>query len=214
MADGERLHPDPERDILLDARTLRGIAHPLRVRLLSLLRHDGPSTATKLGERAGVSSAAASYHLRSLASYGFVVDDEGPPDRHSRERWWRAAHRETWLRKLPDDPDTSAAVEQYLRAVARAYAARTEAWLDGLATAPREWSDVGTLSDTNVAVTPAEARRLGERLLALFAEYRRYEPGEPVPPGAGRLAVQWQLLPEPASDARDDGRNPDRGGGA
>src|SRR5918993_3162549 len=81
------------REVTLDARSLRGLAHPLRIRLLGLLRQDGPSTATLLADRLGLSSAATSYHLRQLAAYGFAVEDEERGV--GRERWWRAAHEST-----------------------------------------------------------------------------------------------------------------------
>jgi DNA-binding transcriptional ArsR family regulator len=62
--------PEPfEQDaVMLDPHNLRGLAHPLRVRLLGLLRSDGSSTATRLAERLGQSSGATSYHLRQLAA--------------------------------------------------------------------------------------------------------------------------------------------------
>ena len=66
--------PDAEHTVTPDARTLRGLAHPVRVRIIGMLRQDGPSTATKLGERLGLSSAATSYHLRQLATYGFIAE--------------------------------------------------------------------------------------------------------------------------------------------
>lgn len=72
---------------------MRALAHPLRGRLLGLLRLDGPSTATLLGQRVGESSGATSYHLRQLAVHGFVEDVEGAG--RGRERWWRAVHRST-----------------------------------------------------------------------------------------------------------------------
>ena len=70
----------------LDPRRLRALAHPLRIQLLSLLRKDGPATATLLAKRLGESSGATSYHLRQLAAYAFVEDD---PERSKagRERW-------------------------------------------------------------------------------------------------------------------------------
>ena len=37
----------------LDARSLKLLAHPLRVRIVGSLRADGPATATLLGERLG-----------------------------------------------------------------------------------------------------------------------------------------------------------------
>ncbi|NUT30943.1 MAG: helix-turn-helix transcriptional regulator, partial [Streptomyces sp.] len=75
----------------LDARTLRGLAHPLRMQLLSALRRGGPATASQLAEKLGESSGATSYHLRQLAAYGFVED--APDHGKGRERWWQAVHQ-------------------------------------------------------------------------------------------------------------------------
>ena len=66
-----------------DPSVLRALAHPLRGRLLGLLRTEGPSTATRLGQQLGESSGATSYHLRQLEAYGFV----GEARREGRERW-------------------------------------------------------------------------------------------------------------------------------
>ncbi|WP_336619167.1 helix-turn-helix domain-containing protein [Defluviimonas aestuarii] len=67
--------------------------HPDRLRMLGLLRVGGPATATGLAERMDLNSGATSYHLRQLASYGFIeaVDELGT----QRERWWRARHDAT-----------------------------------------------------------------------------------------------------------------------
>jgi len=86
--------PPPEPSVAVrDPRALRALAHPLRGRLLGLLRLDGPSTATLLGQRVGESSGATSYHLRQLAAHGFVEEVQGAG--RGRERWWRAVHRST-----------------------------------------------------------------------------------------------------------------------
>src|SRR4051812_29697142 len=76
-----------------DVRALRALAHPLRNRLLGLLRLHGPATASRLGRAVGESSGSTSYHLRQLAAYGFVEEVEGQGT--ARERWWRARHRMT-----------------------------------------------------------------------------------------------------------------------
>jgi DNA-binding transcriptional ArsR family regulator len=81
-----------EDRIKLSAQSLKGIAHPVRVRLQWLLREN---TATKLAERIGQSSGVTSYHLRQLAHYGFVTDDAALGN--GRECWWRAVHRSTTL---------------------------------------------------------------------------------------------------------------------
>lgn len=73
-----------------EVQALRALAHPLRLELLDLLRFEGPSTATLLGQRLGESSGATSYHLRQLAHYGFVSEI---PSEGKRERWWRYQER-------------------------------------------------------------------------------------------------------------------------
>src|SRR5690348_3555258 len=117
----------PEDRTSLSAHNLRGIAHPLRVRLLNLLREDGPSTATRLAERTGQSSGATSYHLRQLAQYGFVEED--PTRDGGRERWWRATTQTTSL-DAATYREAPAETEAYLRAVAAEYADRVDRWLN------------------------------------------------------------------------------------
>ncbi|RKS68473.1 helix-turn-helix protein [Motilibacter peucedani] len=188
----------PADELVLDARTLRGIAHPLRMRLLALLRREGPSTATRLAERVGVSSASASFHLRTLATYGFITEDEGPADKHGRERWWRAAHRGTRLDGIPAEPAGRVAAIDFVGVVAAAQAARMQSWVAAMDTAPAEWLDVGSLSDTTLDLTPARAQELLDRVDALLAEFQRHDPDRPLAPGEERVGFQWQLLPEPA----------------
>src|ERR671911_2321151 len=128
MARSSRPPPTPASVTVkrLDGGSLRALAHPLRVRLLSLLRGQGPATATILGERLGESSGATSYHLRVLAEHGFVVDE--PTRNRGRERWWRAAQDMTsWQpEQFLDDPDEQAA-EQWLSGF---HSRETMKWLD------------------------------------------------------------------------------------
>ncbi|CAN5434781.1 helix-turn-helix domain-containing protein [soil metagenome] len=187
---------DPERDVVLDARNLRGIAHPVRVRLLGLLRHDGPSTATRMGRRLGLSSGATSYHLRQLAAYGFVVEDADRAEQGGRERWWRAAHRSTWFTDPPEGPEGAAAASEYHRAIARSHAERDEAWLDEEPTAPMAWRRVAGLSDDRLLLDAEEAAELRERLLAVLQAYPRAEPGARPTGRQCPLVVHWHLLPQ------------------
>ncbi|WP_405697211.1 helix-turn-helix domain-containing protein [Streptomyces sp. NBC_01185] len=88
--DSDRSHRvlDPERD----SAALKALTHPLRLRLLGLLRQHGPATASELAVRTGESSASTSYHLRVLARYAFVAEAE---HRDGRERRWKAVHSVT-----------------------------------------------------------------------------------------------------------------------
>jgi predicted ArsR family transcriptional regulator len=190
--------PRPD-DVHLDARTLRGLAHPLRVRLLGLLRQDGPATATQLAARLGLSSAATSYHLRQLAQYGFITEDAGRGQ--PRERWWRAAHRTTTmdLRETANDPQTAAASEVYLRSVAQYYAAQLQAALDEMPHLDGAWRGAGTLSDTQLQLTPEQADELCERMWAVVESYPRVDgtaPGE-APAATRSVSVQLQVFARP-----------------
>ncbi|MQA79338.1 MAG: helix-turn-helix domain-containing protein [Streptosporangiales bacterium] len=215
----ERTYPrgfDPERDVLLDARSLRGIAHPLRNQLLGLLRHEGPSTATKLAQRLGLSSAATSYHLRQLAEYGFVVEDEGRGK--TRERWWKSAHRSTWFDRsmltsdADDEGETDALAEEYLRGVADKYIETIRAHVAESPSMPVEWQQVGNMSDVLLALTPDDATRLVEEIQDVIRRYPRYDATR-VPTDGRPVSLQYQLMPRTIRPAADQESGPGDGDG-
>jgi DNA-binding transcriptional ArsR family regulator len=192
MADQDR-----PAEIQLDARTLRGLAHPLRVRLLGMLRTDGPATATQLAERLGLSSAATSYHLRQLAEHGFITEDEGRGQ--PRERWWKPVHRSTsWDFGQLNEAESQEAGEVYLRGVAQTYAARVMDHLDELTTLPPAWRAAGTMSDVLLRLTPEEADEVATRMWAIAEEYRRADDETAdAPDDARRVNVQLHVFPHP-----------------
>ena len=57
---------------LTEATSLRAYAHPLRLRLIGLLRAEGPMTATQAAARLGDTVPNCSFHLRQLAKYGLA----------------------------------------------------------------------------------------------------------------------------------------------
>ena len=207
MTSPEDPRPVGSDEVHLDARTLRGLAHPLRVRLLGLLRQDGPSTATALAARLGLTSAATSYHLRQLAAYGFITEDAGRGQ--PRERWWRAAHRSTSLSlaEIGDDPGTIEAGEVYLRGVAQVYAQHLQAHLDELAVLPDRWRAAGNLSDVQLRLTPEETEELSARMWEVVEQYRPADAPDS-PAGTRRVSVQLQVFPRPGDpvEQRDTGR--------
>ncbi|MGB7980769.1 MAG: helix-turn-helix domain-containing protein [Candidatus Nanopelagicales bacterium] len=171
----------------------------MRVRLLGLLRTEGPATASQLAARVSESSGVTSYHLRQLAVHGFIVEDETPRS-NRRERWWRAAHRYTELRPIPDaDAETRALADGYLRSVAAAHADRIAQYIAGQATTRealgRDWSDVGDLSDYWLDLTSDEAAELGSAVHEVLGRFRSAVGGRPPAEGRQRVAVQLQAMP-------------------
>ncbi|MFD8407967.1 MULTISPECIES: ArsR/SmtB family transcription factor [Streptomyces] len=203
-------HPsdDPSLDegsVVLDAKGLRAMAHPVRVQVVGLLRKHGPSTATRLAERLGVNSGTASYHLRQLGAAGFVEEDTERGN--ARERWWRSVHRSTWFNdpELADrEPEAALAYQQ---SVASIYSLRTRQTLNELQTMPRVWRERFDLSDWALRLTPEETAALYQELGDVIGRYRRDTPenAATAPAGAERVGLITHILPElntPAPEER------------
>src|SRR5215208_1632855 len=69
-------------------RVLTALAHPLRRRLLDLLKVEGPATVSVLAARTGQAVGNVSHHLRVLGTAG-LIEDAPELARDRRERWWR-----------------------------------------------------------------------------------------------------------------------------
>ncbi|RFU82375.1 ArsR family transcriptional regulator [Streptomyces triticagri] len=192
----------------LDARSLRGLAHPLRMRLLAVLRDDGPATASRLAARLGESSGSTSYHLRQLARHRFVVEEPGRGK--GRERWWRAVHRsinsntEEFHRN--PDPAVRGAVNTLLHEMATGHAVELGAHLGTMHERP-EWIGGTVMSDWTLNLTVDQARALKVELFEVIARYDAAsgdtDPGDDDPGGAEPEAAAYRLqlhgFPRPAT---------------
>jgi DNA-binding transcriptional ArsR family regulator len=189
---------DPARDGIVTPRRLRGLVHPIRVRLLHLLETDGPATASQLGRRIGQSSGVTSYHLRILAEHGFVEEDTERGN--GRDRWWRPRYRALALSfRSPDDPGDPESVEvaeQYMRMVADGHYERMISYVNTLAGRLAELPTLPwTFSENPIELTHAEARSLATEVNALIQRYRR-EPGKPSDrEGTVHAMFQFQMVP-------------------
>ena len=162
------LHPPGTSARVHDATVLRALAHPLRGRLLGLLRLDGPSTASRLGARVGESSGVTSYHLRQLEAHGFVAEVEGRGT--ARERWWQAQHQMTsWdADELLDQPGGLEANEQMQRHQIEGWGRELRAWAEDGRVHGREWAAVAGLSDYVLRLRPDEAQQLLDEVYAVL----------------------------------------------
>ncbi len=198
--------PDPQTDVVIDAKGLRALAHPVRVQLIGLLRKNGPSTATRLAEQLGLNSGATSYHLRQLAASGFVAEDTERGN--ARDRWWKAVHQVTWWTDTDLAEEEPEAALGYLRSIVTAHTLTAQTALNAYETMPAEWRHAVDLSDMVLQLTPEEARGLAGELSAVIARYRRIDPEGPAPEGTERVAVVVHVLPEPQdTDDEQEGRS-------
>jgi DNA-binding transcriptional ArsR family regulator len=191
---------DPTRDALLTPRRLRGLVHPIRLRLLTLLQEEGPATASQLGRRIGQSSGVTSYHLRILADHGFI--DEATDRGNGRDRWWRSRYRTTaFTVRSPDDPLDAEGVEvaeQYVRMVVDNHYARMVGYVDsfmerGEQLAALPWG----FADAQIRLTFDEARALSADVNRLVERYRRGPTAGPDERTDGVDAIfMFQMLPD------------------
>ncbi|MFE9044318.1 helix-turn-helix domain-containing protein [Streptomyces sp. NPDC007818] len=180
---------------VLDPRSLRGLAHPLRIQLLRLLRLSGPATASGLAERLGESSGATSYHLRQLAAHGFVEDD--PTRGKGRERWWKAAQEGiSWDDSLYSDPDPEVrgAADLLLHEVASSHTQELSTWIATRHDWDDAWSSAADMSDFALHLPPDALRELSRRMHDLIDEYR--DAPEAQSPDAARVRLHLHAFPQ------------------
>lgn len=185
-----------------DSTSLRGLAHPLRVRMLDALVTYGPATATMLATRFGESTASTSYHLRQLARHGFVEED--PVRGVGRERYWRAYPGGA---ELDNDELAGDAADEALRLVVgefqRAQAGRLEHWLTvGYREAPREWGAATINATVHLRLRHDELAELSRQLTDVVDAWRdRVDHRTPDDaPDARNIEIQVRTYPVSGTD--------------
>ncbi len=148
-------------------QALKALTHPTRLRMLGLLRIEGPATATMLATRLGLNTGATSYHLRQLAQAGFVTDDSERGN--ARDRWWKAAHQSTTTDTAnpAGTPEERETLEAYLQSVVVVMTQQLQRSVEELALLPAAWGDAVTYSDWVVRLSPTSAKALVGRVMEL-----------------------------------------------
>ncbi len=187
--------PAPRDTVRLDANQLRTLAHPMRMRLVGLLRVDGPATATVLAQRVGTNSGQTSYHLRQLAEAGLVEDD--PDLGGGRQRWWRAAHDGmSWVSTdFVDDPDARAADSFLVGHLLRRHADDLGAWHETRDELSTEWLDASEVSDFWLDIGPTRLREMQDELHAVIQRYKDAENTHD--PDTRQVIVHLHAFPAP-----------------
>ncbi|KKK05655.1 helix-turn-helix domain-containing protein [Micromonospora sp. HK10] len=175
------------REVRIDHRQVRVLAHPLRMRLLGALRVKGPATATTLAGLLGTNTGATSYHLRQLAEVGLVVEDA---DRGTgRQRWWRAAHDVTnWeASDFDDDPDARAAIDWIQGDQVRLLAGHAEQWFATQDEWSPVWRNAFGMSDFFLTVSADRLAAIEAELWAVLERHR--QEADPAEPGAEQVQI-------------------------
>ncbi|WP_053203398.1 winged helix-turn-helix domain-containing protein [Jiangella muralis] len=184
----------------IDATTLRGLAHPLRVQLYDALVTYGPATATMLAERFAESTGSTSYHLRQLAKHGFVEED--PTRGAGREKYWRAypggAELDSYELSGGGSGEAARLVVDEFR---RVQSARLGHWLSaGHLQVPREWGQATINSTAHLRLRVEELAALSAELTAVIDAWRERVDGREPEAGDDARIVEVQLHTFPVPD--------------
>lgn len=183
---------DDARTVVPDASGLKALAHPVRLRILGLLRLDGPATASGLAQRLGLNSGATSYHLRHLERHGFVLEDAALGN--GRDRWWRAAHESTRTAHEELTPEEREATDAFGQAIALLHTEEVQRAVEERPLLPEEWRVASTLSDWHLRLTPDRARELTDTLDRLVSGWDEEPPDGP---GTQPFVVIVHAFPRP-----------------
>jgi hypothetical protein len=178
---------------LTDPKMMRALAHPARIAIWTHIGLHGTATATECAEVAGLSPSACSYHLRTLARYGFVEEDRSAAA-NGRERPWRARLLAFSMEDRPDAPAARVASQllvENLRAQAEEirtrYVARKSEY-------PAEWQAAAGEFFSGAFVTAAELDELRAKVQQVIAPYIRLEESERSP-GALPVRLMFDMFP-------------------
>jgi len=188
--------PFDEREIT-DTSWMRAMAHPLRWQILDVLRSSAdPMTATEISEQVGESPANCSFHLRTLAKYGFIEEAGGGK---GRSRPWRARDVAIEVNDEAgaDTPTGARALRDIIRA--RAFQA-IEAWEHGDTPYPPAWRDAAMSAEWELKLTLEDLAQIQDEFKAILDRYtaRDKAPDDAVQAKVLAWAFPIGVLPENA----------------
>jgi DNA-binding transcriptional ArsR family regulator len=190
----------PDLRQITDARTLRALAHPVRIALIEELTVGGPLTATEVGERIGESPTTCSFHLRQLAKYGLVEEAGGG---RGRARPWRMSAVGFHINAPRGDADSEVAATVLARMFLDRSLSRYRTWRDTRHTYPEQWRDATTDSTYLFHVTADELNEFKEELHRFLMDryWERLDDPSRRPPGAA--PVEMVVIAYPVSPPSD-----------
>ncbi|MCW2879228.1 MAG: transcriptional regulator [Sphaerisporangium sp.] len=161
---------------ITDSRVLAALAHPLRRRLMDVLKVYGPSTASMLAERTGQAVANVSHHLRVLGASELI--EEAPElARDRRERWWRlvSAGVRWTTADFGDDPAAAAIASAAESLNLDHHVNLVRAWYAAGEDERAVWQNAPFSTDKWLRLTPAELAELEHQIIDVLGRWATRE---------------------------------------
>jgi DNA-binding transcriptional ArsR family regulator len=157
---------------ITDVQVLSAMAHPLRRRLLTLLKVDGPAMASTLADRTGQAVGNISHHLRVLGAAGLI--EEAPElARDRRERWWRrAAGTVSWSSRDFAGDENAEVIDRAARSIdLDAQLAQLRGWDQAPASERARWPDGPFAINSWMRLDDAELAELAAELTTVIRRW-------------------------------------------
>lgn len=168
--------------VISDARAMRAMAHPLRIQLMELIVRDGELTATRAAELLGESPGNMSWHLQTLAKYGFI--EEAGAGR-GRSRPWRAVSRSrSFESETASDPELTSAGIALQRTFLARISDQLQEWWSRRPSYPAKWRRAAFMSDSVTYLTPEELKGVMEEIVQIWRRFDDREDKTKRPEGA------------------------------
>jgi hypothetical protein len=156
------------RRTISDPRAMRALAHPMRMALLEAIMREGTLTATRAAELLDDSPGNMSWHLQTLAKYGFIEEAEGG---RGRSRPWRLVDVSLNFESAEPDPEYAAAEDALEATLHQSIDQRLRAWWSQRRSYPVEWRRASFSIYTTTYLTVEEMKKLNEDINDLLQSF-------------------------------------------
>jgi len=186
--------------LLDDPRSIRALAHPIRLELEEIVGRSGRITTADAARELGISHGLASHHMHQLAKYGFVEQVTGSDH---RERPWRLVATSLSHDGLEDKPGGAAAVAVYEQVAGERALENFLDWQERRSRWPAGFREHSGLGRSTVYLTEDELAGLVAAFETLIADYTDQRPLDDLasrPPGSVPVDFSLFVVPrEPTS---------------
>lgn len=201
MTERKKLRPTPAPPAITDPLRMRAMAHPLRIKLLETLHREGPLTATRAAELLNDSPGNMSWHLQTLAKYGFV---EEAPGGRGRSRPWQRATDILNFDTSTGGPEQAAAGDALENTFLERNVELLRNWWSQRRSYSAKWRKGAFSHDRLTYLTSEELHQLGEDMRAVADVYRERDRNRDVRPAGAQPVhiVSWghPLPPTPSGN--------------
>jgi DNA-binding transcriptional ArsR family regulator len=167
--------------VTTDSKAMRALAHPVRLALLEAIHTEGEITATQAAEMLDESPGNMSWHLQTLAKYGFIEEAGGGK---GRKRPWKIASVSHRFSTTEDDPGSHAAGQALEMTVFERSGHLLREWWSVEQSFSPEWREAAFMTDSISYLTAQELAELSEQINDLVGKYNERVDKKKRPEGA------------------------------